>query len=147
MQTDITKIDHYLSLWDRFANGDNSLSADIRDHQSSFENALSQLLDDGDLGAPSRLVFYAVVQVGGFIDIRSPLGKSGCALLGSAFPVFKSKDGVEALFAGDLYFWWLKNSKAYKPCKLLDTWLSSDFANSVSIPMYLATGNQNSENE
>jgi hypothetical protein len=136
MPTDLRIVDNYLARWDRFAQGDNELVPHLRDNKEAFEAALTRLLEADDERAPARMVFYAVVQVGGFIPLGSDLGRAARKLLGPKFPVFKSEDGTRALFAGDLYFWWGKISSEYKPYSLLDEWSQRDFAETVVIPMY-----------
>src|SRR4051812_41256488 len=64
-------VDGYLAKWDSFAQGDNQLVPFLRDNKPTFEVALTQLLKSGDRGAPARVVFYSVVQVGGSIPVES----------------------------------------------------------------------------
>jgi len=136
MANDLKVVDDYLNKWDRFAQGDNELVPQIRDNKDSFEAALSRMVIAKDRRAASRLVFYAVVQVGGFIGVASDLGKASAALLGPAFPIFTAKDGTKAYFAGDLYFWWLDNCNKYEAFPLFDEWSQRDFAKNVAVPMY-----------
>lgn len=85
---DLELVEDYVANWDRFARGENDLIPSIRDNKDRFEAALSRLLNRRDKRAPSRLVFYAVVQVGGFIPLDSELGRASEAFLGRDFPVF-----------------------------------------------------------
>ena len=73
---DFKFVDEYLHAWDRFANGENRLVPYLRDNKKSFENHLTTALVAKDKKAPSRAVFYAVVQVGGFIETDSSLGQA-----------------------------------------------------------------------
>jgi hypothetical protein len=128
-------IDEYLSRWDRFAQGDNSSVPFLRENTPKFEEALAAALSSGDKRAPSRVVFYAVVQVGGFIDIDSPLGLEVSKVFGQ-LPVTKGKKGEKLIFAGDLFFWWKAKKGDYPAFSQYDTWEKSDFAREVPIPMY-----------
>src|SRR6266849_4592740 len=113
MDSDLKLVDDYLIKWDQFAQGDNELVPYIRDNKDLFEGALTRLLIAKDKRAPARLVFYAVVQVGGFISLQSDLGKASRALLGPDFPISTPKEGGRAYFAGELYFWWQTNHEKY----------------------------------
>jgi hypothetical protein len=97
------------------------------------------MVNGKDRRAASRVVFYAVVQVGGFIAVDSDLGKASADLLGPAVPVFTARDGTRAYFAGELYFWWLDNRNKYDAYPLFDEWDQRDFAKNVVVPMYKAT--------
>jgi hypothetical protein len=136
MANDLKVVDDYLSKWDRFAQRENELIPHIRDNKDLFEAALSRMLNAKDKRAPSRLVFYAVVQVGGFIALDSDLGKASAALLGPDFPIFTSKEGTRAYFAGELYSWWQDNRNKYDAYPLFEEWSQRDFAKSVVVPMY-----------
>jgi hypothetical protein len=138
MDSDLKLVDDYLTKWDQFAQGDNELVPYIRNNKDSFEGALAGLLVANDKRASARLVFYSVVQVGGFIVLESELGKASARLLGSDFPVSTPEEGVRAYFAGDLYFWWRKNLEKYVSFPLFDEWSQRDFAQTVVIPMYKA---------
>jgi hypothetical protein len=131
-------VDAYLETWDAFAQGDESLVPRLRKDKLAFREALAGLLDAGDERAPGRLVFYALVQVGGSIEVHSALGAAARRLLGADFPTVCEEDEPDqpAYFAGDLYFWWKQNSARYARYALLDDWLARDFANEVAIPMY-----------
>jgi hypothetical protein len=129
-------IDDFLSKWDRFAQGENDLVPEIKNSKSGFEIALAKLLRDRDPRAPSRLVFYAVVQIGGFINADSELGVAAKPILGHDFKITTTKDGTDSLFAGDLYFWWLDHKTDFDSFPLLDEWQQRDFTKSVAIPMY-----------
>lgn len=97
-------VDEYLGRWDRFAQGENELVPYLRDNKKMFEGQLSSLLHAGEKKAVSRVVFYAVVQVGGFIDVESALGKEVTKVFGP-LPLTEGKNGEKNIFAGDLYFW------------------------------------------
>ncbi len=135
MQNEIQIVDEYLAKWDAFAQGDNSLTPYLRDKQAAFEAALTGLLQAKDQRAPSRLVFYTVVQVGGFIPAESTLGKAVAQCMGSNVPVATLKEGKQ-YFAGDLYFWWQDHRKEYESYPLFEEWSKRDFAQNVAIPMY-----------
>ena len=128
-------IDDYLARWNRFAQGDESLVPFLRDNESKFEETLAAALHGGDKRAVSRVVFYAVVQVVGFIDIESPLGKEVTVIFGP-LPITNGKSGEKLIFAGDLYFWWKAKKSEYPAFAQYDEWEKSDFAREVPIPMY-----------
>ncbi|HEY8993839.1 MAG TPA: hypothetical protein VIM71_04085 [Lacunisphaera sp.] len=130
-----TFIDDYLAKWNRFAQGDESLVPFLRDNTEKFEVSLAAALRAGDNRAVSRVVFYTVVQVGGFIDIESPLGKEVTKVFGQ-LPVTKGKKGEKLIFAGDLYFWWKQKHAEYPAFSQYDEWEKTDFAREVPIPMY-----------
>ncbi len=68
---DIKRIDAYLAKWDRFARGENSLKPELNRDAAGFGAALGRALNAKDRRAPSRLVFWGVVQVAGcFISPR-----------------------------------------------------------------------------
>jgi hypothetical protein len=136
MARDLEEVDHYLEKWDRFARGQNQLGPDLKKGNGAFEAALIRLLKAEDKRAPARMVFYPVVQVGGFIPVDSDLGRACTALLGPDFPVTTSKDGERNYFSGDLYFWWKDNQKKFEPYGLLEEWSKRDFAKTVVVPMY-----------
>lgn len=128
-------LDNYLTRWNRFANGDNSLVPFIRENTLKFEKELAAALSSGDKRAPSRVVFYAVVKVGGFIDSDSALGKEVRRVF-VQLPITNDQKGKNLLFAGDLYFWWKEKHGSYAAFTQYDEWETSDFARKVTIPMY-----------
>jgi hypothetical protein len=134
---DFTLIDQYLATWDQFAQGDNSLVPRIEQAQTAFERDLSDALTRNDNRAPGRFVFYAVVQVGGFVPLTSPLGQAFQHRVGEAVPIFTNKqDGSQSYFAGDLYFWWEAHKSEYAPYPLYEEWRQRDFAQNVAIRVY-----------
>jgi hypothetical protein len=134
---DFTLIDQYLKTWDQFAQGNNSLIPRIKQDRAAFEQHLTDALARNDNRAPGRFVFYAVVQVGGFIPVSSPLGQVFQHRVGDAVPIFTNeKDGSQSFFAGDLYFWWEAHKSEYAPFPLYDEWRQRDFARNVVIRMY-----------
>lgn len=135
---DLQIVDEYLLRWDQFATGKNELAPYLRENKSTFEAALTRLMDAKDKRAPARLVFYSVVQVGGFIPVDSELGNSVTSLVGPDLPITTSKKGEKNYFAGDLFFWWQDNANANanEPYPLFEEWLKRDFAQRVAIPMY-----------
>jgi hypothetical protein len=138
-ESDLEAVDEYLVKWDRFAQGENDQVAFLRENKTAFERALAQLLTIKDKRAPARMVFYAVVQVGGAIPVDSELGRAALATLGPDFPVVTGDDGEEVLFCADLYFWWQDNKQAYEAYPLFEEWGKRDFAQQVAIPMYDST--------
>jgi hypothetical protein len=136
---DIEVVDDYLEQWDRFAQGDNQLVPFLRDNKVGFEAASTRLLRSGDRGAAARMVFYAVVQVGGSIPVDSNLGKASASILGPDFTVTTMKNGDRVYFAGDLYFWWEANRGKFEAYPLFEEWRNREFAKSVAIPMYQST--------
>ena len=139
MTSDVQLVDGYLEKWDRFAQGENQLVPELRDDRAAFEVALGRLLLAGDKRAPARMVFYAVVQVGGSIPAGSDLGKASAAVLGPGFPVATTNDGEHVYFGGDLYLWWEANRSKYDAFALFDEWCKRDFAQTVVIPMFRST--------
>ena len=134
---DFQFIDEYLATWDRFARGDNSLISRLNRDVRTFQQHLTEALRKGDNRAPSRVVFYAVVQVGGFISLASPLGQAFHERIGDEVPVFTSeKDGSQGYFAGDLYFWWEAHKSEYASFPLYLEWTQREFAQTVAIKMY-----------
>jgi hypothetical protein len=133
---DLQMVDDYLTKWDRFATGKSELAPFLRENQKGFEAALTRLLKMKDKRAPSRMVFYPVVKVGGSIAVNSDLGKASAAILGGDLPVTTTKEGERVYFAGDLFFWWQDNGKAYEAYPLFEEWSKRDFAQTVVIPMY-----------
>ena len=135
-ERDLKQVDGYLTAWDSFARGESQLGPLLKKDKAGFEAALTRLLQATDDRAPGRLVFYAVVQVGGFIPLDSELGKAAAEFLGSDFPIRTPKQAGPALFAGDLYFWWQDNRRSFKDYPLLDEWARRDFAQKTVIPFY-----------
>jgi hypothetical protein len=138
VRPDIDIVDEYLGKWDAFAQGAHALVPYLNENLAMFEDALARLLDAGDPRAPSRMVFYPVVQVGGFIDLNSPVGQAALRLLGPGFPVHRSDEKGGGYFAGDLYFWWQRERGSYERFSLFEEWENRDFAKTVAIPMYRA---------
>jgi hypothetical protein len=136
MTSDLQVVDDYLAKWDRFARGENELVPALRNNKELSEAALTRLLKAQDNRSPARLVFYAVVQVGGFIPADSDLGRAAAGFLGRVFPVTVSKEGEKSYFAGDLFFWWQDHGKNYEAYPLFEEWSKRDFARTVVIPMY-----------
>ena len=135
-------IDRYLSTWDSFAVGNSSLASQLQSGRAEFEHHLAEGLSRQDSRAASRLVFYAIVQVGGFIPLDSPLGMAASHSLSNLPPpLSESKDRGRGYFAGDLYFWWETNSSSYGGFALYDEWKRREFAKTVAIPMYRASVN------
>jgi uncharacterized protein YegJ (DUF2314 family) len=139
MPTDLQFVDDYLEKWDRFSQGENQLVPQLRDNRARFEAALVGLLLAGDKGAPARMVFYPVVQVGGAIPVESELGKASAEVLGPDFVITTRKDGQREYFAGDLYFWWEANRNKFDAHPLFDEWKKREFAKTVVVPMYEST--------
>ena len=133
---DFTFIDGHLRTWDRFAQGANELSPQLKRDTPQFEKELAQVLQQGDRRAPSRLVFYAVVQVGGFIASDSDLGRACERLVGNEVPIFTSEQGERSYFAGDLYFWWQRHRAEFESFPLYDQWAEREFVKKTVIPMY-----------
>lgn len=129
-------VDAYLLKMDRFAQGEKELEADLVDDRPAFEHALTQLLLAEDVGAPVRLVFFAVVQGPGFVATDSALWRAADPLLGTEFPT-SMRDGVEVVYAGDLYFWWEEEgAQRYESFRQYEQWQRGDFAQNVAIPKY-----------
>ncbi len=135
---DLDAVDAYLEKWDRFARGENTLAPQLREDKAAFEAALTRLLEAKDRRAPGRLVFYAVVKVGGSIIADSELGRACTPILGPDFPVVTRKDGGKNFFCGDLYFWWQDHRGQFEAYPLFEEWKGRDYAQRVAIPMYEA---------
>ena len=133
---DFAFIDGYLGTWDRFAQGANELVPQLKRDTPQFQQQLADALTQGDKRAPSRLVFYAVVQVGGFITYDSDLGRACERLVGSEISIFTSEKGERSYFAGDLYLWWQRHRSEYDAFPLYDEWQQRDFSKRTVIPMY-----------
>jgi hypothetical protein len=134
---DFVFIDGYLENWDQFAKGDNALIPLIKQERPQFEQQLAAALAANDRRAEARFVFYAVVQVGGFIPLSSQLGQAFHDQIGGAVPIFKSeKDGSQSYFAGDLYYWWEAHKSEFEPFPLYEKWRQGKFAQTVAIKLY-----------
>jgi hypothetical protein len=133
---DFTLIDDYLKTWDQFAQGENALASRLRTQKQIFEKHLAEALEKNDDRALGRFVFYAVVQVGGFIEVSSPLGRAFKGRIGDAVPIFTDEKGSQRFFAGDLYFWWEANKANHTSFPLYEEWRRREFAQKVAIKMY-----------
>ena len=133
---DFKFIDDYLVAWDQFAKGQNDLMPQLKTNKHEFSHQLATALNQGDKRAPSRLVFYAVVQVGGFIPYESELGKACEKVVGKEVTVFESKKGERSYFAGDLFFWWEKKQGDFERFPLYDEWRQRDFVKKSVIRLY-----------
>jgi hypothetical protein len=136
MSRDLEFVDGYLEKWDRFVQGENQLVPELRKNEGAFEAMLTRLLLASDKRAPSRMVFYAVVQVGGSIPAGSELGKASAAILDPDFSVTTTKEGEGVYFGGDLYLWWEAHRGEYEAFPLFEEWSKRDFARTVVIPMF-----------
>lgn len=134
----ISLIDEYLESWDRFANGESNLVPYLRENKRAFEENLEAALKAKDKRAPARLVFYPIVQVGGYIEVESELGRAAASYLGAQFPVSENKDQKKVYFAGDLYLWWENNKERFDPLPLFERWKQREFSQKTVIPMYKA---------
>lgn len=135
---DFSFIDRYLTDWDRFAQGANELAPRLKSEFPRFEQQLADALNQGDKRAASRLVFFAVVRVGGFVPYESALGRACEKLVRGDAPIFTSDKGERSYFAGDLYFWWDRHKAEFVPFSLLDEWRQRDFVKATVMPMYEA---------
>lgn len=136
--TELMRVDDYLRMWDRFAEGHNELFPALMTGQQKFESRLALLLGSGDRRAIGRLVFYAVVQVGGSIRFETDLGRAAVQILGSECRVSTGEDGARSYFAGSLFFWWEAHGRRrFEIFRVFDEWMHRDFAREVVIPMYL----------
>ena len=128
-------VDDYLVKWDRFAQGDNSLAPALREGKAAFESHLTDALVKKNPEAPSRLVFYGLVQVGGSIPVDTPLGRAWAGIAGTNFPVSDDK-GHRVYFAADFYAWWKAHGDLKHEMPLLREWAGRDWPRSTLIPMY-----------
>jgi hypothetical protein len=138
---DFAFVDDYLARWDKFAQGENEQVPYLRDHKKKFEAELSRLLHSGAKKAIGRVVFYAVVQVGGFIDIDSELGREASKVFGP-LPLTDGQNGEKLIFAGDIYFWWESRKRDLPEFSLYTEWEKRDFAQNVAIQMYKSVREQ-----
>jgi hypothetical protein len=129
-------INGYLGAWDRFAQGESGLAGFLNEYHEPFENLLAASLYAGYAWAPSRVVFYTLVQVGGTIEVESHLGREWRAFTEDSFPVVSGKGGVPVYFAAHFYDWWMQSGHRYPRYDLLEEWLSREFARTTAIPMY-----------
>jgi hypothetical protein len=134
-EIDLTPLDAYLGIWDRFAQGDNLLVQQLNSTWPQARETLISALRAKDPRAPSRLVFLMLVQVGGSIPVDSETGRAWRDFVGE-FSTVKGKDGKEVYFAADFYHWWTRHRSAQDDLPLLVAWLSRDFARNTVIPMY-----------
>jgi hypothetical protein len=128
-------LDEYLRNWDLFAQGRNDLTPYLNANRGLFEKALAAQLLAANPEAPARLVFYAVVQVGGFVPYNSVLGEACASFFGSALHP-KETGGQLSYFAGDLYTWWLGAEARCSGYPLLTEWLGRPFVRTVVLPLY-----------
>ena len=134
---DFSFIDQYLTTWDKFAQGASELVPRLKADTPEFHRQLASALQKGDTRAPSRMVFYAVVQVGGFVPATSSLGEAFRGYVGDSVPLFVAeKEGTRGYFAGDLYSWWEARKSEFPPFPLYEEWRQRDFARNVAIKMY-----------
>jgi len=134
---DFAFIDRYLTIWDQFARGDNGLIPRLNKERPEFERQLAVAFQKGDPRAPSRLVFFAVVQVGGMVPVHSPLGDAFRQRFGDVLPIFSSEaEPAPRYFAGDFYFWWEKHKSEYQSFPLYEEWHQREFARTVAIKLY-----------
>ena len=134
---DFAIIDKYLTTWDEFAQGNNGLAPVLKADAQRFSAELTAALKKSDSRAPSRFVFYAVVQVGGFIPLDSELGQAFHERFGDTVPIFTSdKDGKRCYFAGDLYFWWEAHKSEFAAYPLYDDWTQREFTKNVALKLY-----------
>jgi hypothetical protein len=128
-------VDDYLARWDAFAQGKNELVPYLRDNKTKFERELAALLRSERKKAIPRVVFYAVVQVGGFIDVESELGREVEKGFGN-LPLTEGQKGERLIFAGDLYFWWQERKKEFPEFRLYSEWEKRDFSQNVTVRLY-----------
>ena len=129
-------IDNYLKQWDEFAQGANDLAPKLKKDAERFDAELARALVAKDPRAPSRVVFYAVVQVGGFIPADGEIGRPLTEIVSGAVPVFTDKNGQKRYFAGDLFCWWDTQGRQFPQFWLYEEWKSRDFAQETVIPWY-----------
>jgi hypothetical protein len=130
----LSPVDSYLAMCDRFAQGENSLAPKINDAWPAARESLIEGLNAKDPRSPSRVVFLMLVQVGGSMDVDSDLGHAWRNYVGD-FPV--TEDGSRKVyFAADFYSWWRQHQSTRNDLPLLREWMSRDFAKITVIPMY-----------
>lgn len=135
---DAGRVDLYLRKWDEFATGSPDPGYHLGNRFPEFEASLLRMFSTKDPRAPSRFVFYELVQVGGFIEAESPLGRAFTEATNGSCPTTLAGGDVLKYFAGDLYFWWREHAADFTPMPLLDDWLKRAFALRTAIPMYIA---------
>ena len=121
---DYALIDGFLERWDRYSRGDDtvvpSLDADVRRFNAELARAVRS---DGRRGV-GRAVFYAVVQVAGFVPADSELGRALEGVFRGALPKPRPSAGGPRFFAGDLYRWWQSAAADFERYPRLEAWAS-----------------------
>jgi hypothetical protein len=110
-----------------------------------FEAALVRLLEKKDPRAPARMVFYPVVQVGGFIPLDSALGRAAKSTVKDEIRPFIDKQGKEHYFAADLYLWWEQHESEFVPFGQFDEWRKRPFGRDTVIPGYRKMASQSTK--
>ncbi|MCP5558489.1 MAG: hypothetical protein H7A55_12120 [Verrucomicrobiaceae bacterium] len=135
---DIGRVDLYLKKWDEFATGSPDSGYHLGGRFPEFEASLLRMFAVNDARAPSRFVFYQLVQVGGFIEAESPLGRAFARATNGTCRTTLADGDIPKYFAGDLYFWWIDHASEFASMPLMDNWLKREFAQKTAIPMYTA---------
>lgn len=144
LKPDFRFIDDYVHTWDEFARGRNELVPKLKENGERFDAELASAIRSGDKRAPSQLVFYLVVQIGGFIKLESELGEACKELFGEDVPVSTNKEGVKKYYAGDVYYWWENDAKGFVTFSLYEEWKTRDLSKKI-IPMYLRHARESRE--
>lgn len=135
MKREIEFLDEYLAKWDLFATQGDDFPPTLAELTPQFEETLVDLLRRGIKQSVPRMVFYAVIQIGGFFETDTPLGIAAIDLLGHDFPTHAFRGG-RILFASDLYFWWHENRDQYEAFALFDEWHHRPYTKEEVLPMY-----------
>jgi hypothetical protein len=135
---DIGRVDLYLKKWDAFAVGSPDPHYHLGHRFPEFEASLLRLFAANDPRAPSRFVFYQLVQVGGLIEAETPLGQAFTQATQASCRTTLAGGDTPKYFAGDLYFWWLDHATKFAPMPLMNNWLKRPFAHRTALPMYAA---------
>jgi hypothetical protein len=133
---DLDLVDGFLERLEERMQAEETHGPELDRERPAFEATLARLLSAGDPRAAGRLVFYAVVQTGGFVRADSALGAAAECLLGDDFPAVTRRKGEQIFFAGDLLVWWEQNCRRFDRYDRLEAWKRRDFTRSFVVPFY-----------
>ncbi len=103
--------------------------------QQAFEEELARLINSNPTEAIPRFVYYMVVDIGRYIHLDTPLGRSVHACIGDELYCGKFRKQYAYLTA-HVYDWWLQYREDYPEYAPLENWLVSEFAREAAIPAY-----------
>ena len=133
-------IDEFLERWDRYDAYERTdlvpaLNRDVR----RFNTDLVASLRFEPRWAVPRAVFYAAVQVAGFIPVTSPLGIALTEAVGDDAPPTRPMErGAPTYFAGELFFWWHERRDRFDSFPLLEDWMERPTTKLRALQLYTA---------